>query len=95
MITATMAYNYAKGKWELWSVNNVDNIKLTAEQTTIRLSELGQYLYPNIFIAELESYEYKDGLYSAVFTDDVEFPDVLTLEQSIAKNKKLLSGIRI
>ena len=89
---ATMAYNYAKGRWQCFSVADADNIVMEPEQIKRRLTDLGNYLYPVIFKVKLKSFEYRDGHYSAEFFDDAEFPEVFTLEQSIERNKKVLRG---
>jgi len=87
---ATMAYNYAKGQWQCWNVFDIDNFIHTPKQIKRLFNDVGNYLHPVIFTPEIKRYEYADGRYTVEFFDDTEFPEVITLEQSIARNKKLL-----
>lgn len=88
---AIMAYNYAKGKWEVWMMDAIDVDLHT--YISLKLNDEGKYLFPCVISTPVESFEYRNGRYSATFPEDGEdFPEVTTLEQSIERNRKTLTN---
>ncbi len=90
---ALLGYSYEHGKWEIHTVFENDFFVLSPYQIKRNLTDEGRYLYPEWFFAEIKSYCVSDGVYSAEIFDDVVFPKVLSLEQSIQKNKSILLAL--
>jgi len=94
MTTATMVYDYARGSWSCLAVRLVENALPTCDYITKILNDEGRYLFPKMIDAPIDGFDLDDGRYSVTFPDDFEFPEVVTLEQSIENNRKLLSSYK-
>lgn len=92
--TAYMAYDYAHDKWIVMGLNMVEDALPPSSYIFNRLSNEGSYLFPIMVGAPVKSMNLEDGLYSIIIEDDFEFPEVVTLEQSIENNRKLLSSYK-
>jgi hypothetical protein len=90
--TAYMAYSYAKDKWVLLGLNLVGDALPRASQIGRGLTDRGNYLYPVMVDVPVKTLSYDGDHYSVVIEDEFLFPEVVTLEQSIENNIKLLSA---
>lgn len=86
---AIMAYDYMSDIWRCWGICYVEmDIE---EYMNHRLTDKGKYLYPEVVSVECDSIKGDKDRYSVILSDDAELPEVLTLVQSIAKNKEILA----
>ena len=91
-MNALLAYNYAKGDWQLWDVDFVGVFGKRHQVAAGMLTEEGRYRYPSIVSVEIAALTCVNNEYRIEIPADFEFPSVLTLEQSIQTNKKLLEN---
>ena len=91
MTTATMAYDYFKDTWVLFSITICENTTPGANYVKRMLNEKGNYLFPEIIDVPIKSFSLKNDRYSIEFMEETEFPDVLTLEESLKKGIEILS----
>jgi hypothetical protein len=89
---ATLLYDYARGTWIVLNVYSEQRTVTAVGNIKSIFTEEGRYLFPAVVQVAIKSYKYNDGRYSITFEDDVEFPEVETLEQSIQRCKIILQN---
>jgi hypothetical protein len=90
--TAYMGYSYKEDRWVLFGINLAEEALPDVSYISRRLTDKGNYLFPVMAEASVKTLSFDGkGKYSLVVADDFEFPEVVTLEQSIENNRKFLA----
>ena len=91
--TAYIGYSYRADEWVLFGINLVEEALPDVSYISRRLTDKGSYLFPVMAEAPVKTLSFDEkGNYSLVVADDFEFPEVVTLEQSIENNRRILSN---
>ncbi len=86
----TFIYSYRDDKWRLVSVTYWPEVCSDSYSIRRRLNDHGRYEFPASVDAPLKSFIGDQDVYSVTTEDGFKWPEVVTLEQSIENNRKLL-----
>jgi len=90
---AILGYHYGTGRW---GVLDIMAGPLTASAETYKRCQIDRSIYTEIIEAPIKSGSIdKDGTIDVTLGDDYVLPYVLTLEESIKKNKAVLMAYRV
>lgn len=88
---AILGYYYPTGGWNVVDIVH-GPFAMKPEEYKRRLTKEGNLLWPEFTSVHVEEYTYKDGQLEISVDSRFKLPEVMSLEQSIQRNKQILSN---